>query len=321
MSKHKIRHSKTCLNCGTFVENNYCPKCGQENTESRQSFHHLFTHFVSDFLHYDSSFWKTTKYLFLSPAKLSLEYMNGRRKSYVNPFTLYIFISFFAFFIPPILPDVENLKEDKELNKVKVDLNADVDMTKAFKDSLIAENKYITPEEIDSIYLSLDHEHQILATDGLIYKTLVRVAYNAQDEHRMEKATEFFIHNLPKALFFYMPIFAFFLWLFHNKKKRYYFDNGIFTLHFFSVILLSITICSILMCIFDWIGAGKLSALLWLSFIGYITFYFFRGSRIFYAEKRWISNLKSMVLFVINTIMLILITILYSLFTVYKIYG
>jgi hypothetical protein len=29
-----------------------------------------------------------------------------------------------------------------------------------------------------------------------------------------------------------MPIF--FLWLFHNKKRWYYFDHGIFTLHYFS---------------------------------------------------------------------------------------
>ena len=113
MGKHKIRKNKTCQNCGAFVEHHFCPKCGQENSESRQTFYHLFTHFIFDFLHYESSFWRTTKHLFLSPGKLSLEYMNGRRKKYVNPFTFYIFISFIAFFVPAILPEAPDYDDDE----------------------------------------------------------------------------------------------------------------------------------------------------------------------------------------------------------------
>ena len=54
----------------------------------------------------------------------------------------------------------------------------------------------------------------------------------------IEKFISSFTHNLPKVLFVFMPIFAFFLWLFHNKKRWYYFDHGIFTLHYFSFLLL-----------------------------------------------------------------------------------
>jgi hypothetical protein len=90
-----------------------------------------------------------------------------------------------------------------------------------------------------------------------------------------EKAYDFFIHNIPKALFFYMPIFAFVLWLFHyNKKKYYYFDSGIFTLHFFSIVLLSFTMYSILVCISEWLDWEWLEVLAWIFFISYITFYF-----------------------------------------------
>jgi len=49
-----------------------------------------------------------------------------------------------------------------------------------------------------------------------------------------------FFHTLPKALFLYLPFFAFLLWIFHNKKKWWYFDHGIFTLHYFSFLLLVI---------------------------------------------------------------------------------
>ncbi len=141
------------------------------------------------------------------------------------------------------------------------------------------------------------------------------------DKHRQEKAMDFFVSNIPKALFIYMPMFAFMLWLFHNKKRFYYFDSGIFTLHFFSVVLFSFTIGSILVCIANWLDWIWLAALTWIFFICYITFYFFRGSRIFYNEKRWVSNIKSFIQVIINFILILLVLIIYGLFTVVKVYG
>lgn len=315
MGKHKIRHKKTCLNCGAFVETHYCPKCGQENSESRQSFHHLFTHFVFDFIHYDSSFWRTVKYLFLSPGKLSIEYMNGKRKSYVNPFTLYIFISFITFFIPSVLPDAS--KSNKNIL-----VEAEVDEAMKLRDSLIATDPQgkLTAEKIDAKYKALPQEKQFLSPDGIMYKTGLAIVENSKDKQKNKEAIEFLIHNMPKVLFIYMPIFAFWLWLFHNKRKRFYFDSGVFTLHFFSVVLLSITICNIFTCLFDWIGTEWPTGLLWTFMIFYITFYFFRGCRRFYDENRFISNLKSGILVLINSFMIILITTLYAILGIYMVF-
>ncbi|WP_228372498.1 DUF3667 domain-containing protein [Chryseobacterium daeguense] len=75
MSHGKLREEKDCLNCGHLVEERFCPHCGQENTQTRQPFHYLFTHFVEDFTHYDGQFWKTMKYLLFRPGKLTKEYL------------------------------------------------------------------------------------------------------------------------------------------------------------------------------------------------------------------------------------------------------
>lgn len=307
MGKHKVRHSKTCQNCGSFVEKNYCPNCGQENSESRHSFHHLFTHFVSDFLHYDSSFWRTTKTLFISPGKISVEYMDGKRKSYVNPFSYYIFISFLTFFIPFMLTYPDDGEAEK---KSKVQLEQEM----AAKDSIIAANREVAENIKDSLKITG------LERNGNAYNMVKNVVKNLDDDTRQEKALEFFTHNLPKALFVYMPIFAFWMWLFHNRKKRYYFDSGIFTLHFFSVALLSITICILFDWMFAWLKWEALRTFLWICLVIYITFYFFRGNRVFYGESRFKSNLKAFFLFNINTFFIFVVLLGYAILIAYKIY-
>lgn len=330
MSKHKVRHNKTCLNCGSFVDKHYCPHCGQHNSDSRQTFHHLFIHFVSDFIHYDGAFWRTTKLLFLYPGRLSTKYMEGKRKSYVNPFSFYIFVSFITFLIPSLLPKVPDSYNQGEKMTQLIVKGDTVPPSEARKPVTVKINKNImdiieadslTSKKVDSWYRSQPKEDQPIKPEGTFYSTIVSVLGNVGDKDKAEKTVEFFINNLSKVLFIYMPIFAFWLWLFHNKKKRYYFDSGIFTLHFFSVVLLSITICQILSCAFDWLNWGGYSIWLWILMFLYITFYFFRGNRIFYRERRLISHPKSFLLIGINNFFIFLILILYGIFTVIKVYG
>ncbi len=78
----------------------YCSICGQENTEPKETFWHLVTHFVYDITHFDGKFFSTVKYLLLKPGFLSRQYMMGRRNSYLNPIKMYVFTSafFFIFF-------------------------------------------------------------------------------------------------------------------------------------------------------------------------------------------------------------------------------
>ena len=97
MSHSPIRNDKTCLNCRHVVQERFCPNCGQENTESRKTFHHLFIHFFEDLTHYENAFWRTIKNLLFKPAALTKEYLYGKRLSYLAAGRLYILISFITF--------------------------------------------------------------------------------------------------------------------------------------------------------------------------------------------------------------------------------
>ena len=123
MSHGKLREDTTCQNCGDDVTVRFCPSCGQENIETKKSFHYLFTHFLEDLVHYESSFWKTLKYLLLSPEKLSLTYLSGKRKAFMAPVRLFIFVNIVSFviFSTFTFKEIENefnngVIEEKQIN-------------------------------------------------------------------------------------------------------------------------------------------------------------------------------------------------------------
>jgi hypothetical protein len=94
---HHLRQDKTCLNCGANVEERYCPRCGQENLEPKESFGRLISHFFSDLTHYDSKLFITVKNLLGKPGFLTKEYLAGKRLHYLHPIRIYVFVSFLYF--------------------------------------------------------------------------------------------------------------------------------------------------------------------------------------------------------------------------------
>lgn len=99
MSHTPLRKENDCLNCGAIVQGRYCQVCGQENTEPKETFWHMFTHFLYDITHFDGSFFVTLKDLLFKPGFLSREYMLGRRKKYLHPVRMYVFTSAVFFLV------------------------------------------------------------------------------------------------------------------------------------------------------------------------------------------------------------------------------
>jgi len=99
VSHTPLRTETNCLNCGATVQGRYCQACGQENTEPKETFWHMVTHFFYDITHFDGSFFVTLKDLLFKPGFLSREYMLGRRKKYLHPVRMYVFTSAVFFLV------------------------------------------------------------------------------------------------------------------------------------------------------------------------------------------------------------------------------
>lgn len=345
MSHGKLREEKDCLNCGHIVEEHFCPHCGQENTETRQPFHFLFTHFVEDFTHYDGQFWKTMKYLLFRPGKLTKEYILGKRQQYVAPVKLYIFISFLTFFIPSLFPS-----DHSETQKESPDLFITAKEEKAKEDSAtiaamknLEKKGYLSPElttkvtnkiikndtiKEDDEFFDTDKrgalkiagttnikqydsltakENSFLFKSGRPFanKYFELIEQGLNKKQIQQKFLETFIHMIPKALFIYLPLFAFFLWVFHNKKKWWYFDHGIFTLHYFSFLLISTLILRILAQFKESIDVVFVNGICGFAnmviIIYSLAYFFFAHHRVYESRKR-VTIIKGITLFIVNAI-------------------
>lgn len=353
MSHNSIRKDKTCLNCRHVAQERFCPNCGQENTESRKTFYHLFIHFFEDLTHYENAFWRTIRNLLFKPAALTKEYLSGKRLSYLAPVRLYIFISFITFFLINVTPDtdynlinikknttttksgsndvirksesIKNIQEIIENERFKSEIR---DSIKANLDEAKIKDKkvdnvfnfgYKSIHELDSLQKFGKEEDRLSSFEYWVVKKALEVKKNNTNQELIEKFKESFVHNFSKTLFIYMPIFAFFLWLFHGKKRWYYFDHGIFTLHYFSFLLLVILIVFLFSKFLSLFGTSVVADTIKGVFdsvaLGWMFYYFFPAHHRFYGETRLISFIKSVFLFIINMFLIIIILLLFAIFT------
>ncbi|WP_250255575.1 DUF3667 domain-containing protein [Chryseobacterium sp. Marseille-Q3244] len=354
MSHGKIREDKICLNCGHQVEERFCPHCGQENTERRQPFYFLFTHFIEDFTHYDGQFWGTVKNLLFSPGKLTNTYLEGKRQKFVPPVKLYIFVSFITFFLFALFPPfnvnyghtkkeehnvpqanpvknqvVQNIVEGIEIEKLRVKDSAKItqlnqaqtyiqDSLKkdSFQEGLIStldtNNKiaddtnyrgYKTQEEYDKGTANKKNIFSFI-NDAFARKFFSLKEEGVKKGDILRNLVETSFHNLPKALFIYLPIFAFFLWIFHSKRKWWYFDHGIFTLHYFSFLLVSILILALLIkaagLLSEYTFFPSLLSLIIFIISAYGLIYFFIAHRRVYKSHGIVSIMIGGIIFFLN---------------------
>jgi hypothetical protein len=318
MSHNKIREDKTCLNCRHVVEQKFCPNCGQENSDTRKTFHHLFVHFFEDLTHYENAFWKTILNLLFKPATLTKEYLSGKRLSYLAPVRLYIFISFVTFLLIAIFPS----KVSDQINDNEKEISENIINNSKNKEFRKEADKYFkmkSMKEIDSIQKYGPEDKKLNSFSYWVYEKAVHVTDKNTKKEIIEKFIESFFHNLPKILFIIMPFFAFFLWLFHNKKRWYYFDHGIFTLHYFSFLLLIFLIMFIMDRLIGLLGEDSplsfISTL--ISIVGtiWMCYYFYPAHHRFYGESRIVSFVKSVKLFIINSLFILFLLTFYVLYT------
>jgi hypothetical protein len=299
VSHQKERTDKTCLNCGTEVAGRFCQVCGQENVEPKESFWHLVTHFFNDITHFDGKFFTTAGLLLRKPGKLSAEYMQGRRMTYLNPIRMYVFTSFLFFLIFFNLFNVNNwdLGSNREQNADSTSLTGnqfrDSIMNELRRDSVIGTNNipmasrvsrsYSSAKLYDSVQSALpENERDGWLERQIMYRKIRASNESGGEENWVRNLLDKFFHSFPYLLFVSLPLFALFLKLLYIRRKEYYFaDHGIFLVHLyiftFVIILITIGLSKLGdytdWSIFDWIVGLLLAYGIYYAIVAMKRFY------------------------------------------------
>lgn len=288
MSHKKYREEKNCLNCGAEVLGKFCQNCGQENIEQRDNFFHMVGHFISDYLHFDSKFFRSLIPLFTKPGFLTKEYWEGRRTRYIPPLRLFFFVTIifvlvtsyfynrFGHRIKDAIVNIEPIVSSEEEKRVE----ALHDTTKVFVKSL---NKTVTAKELRD---EIAGEKRRFAT--------------------IQNGFDNVFKNLKYVTFFLLPVYALIFKLLFLRRRSFYIDHLIYVMHLQSFAYILLSVVFFLPFIFS-IDFALLRLIAFSSLLIYIGF----SLHYLYHQAIWKTVLKSF----LATISLFLITIITITFT------
>lgn len=294
-----------CLNCGHELTGRYCSNCSQDSWAHSDSMWHLATHFFSDITHYDSQFLKTLKPLLFKPGFLTLEYLKGKRASYLNPVRLFVFLNFILFVLIAWLPGEKAGSEKKPgvnikfSNKVahqpfihvgnvtpepeNTELNGIISFN---HDSVEEQQNPFNQESYDSLQKTLPEAQR----DGRIKRALILKIINGveklqSDPRRLEAFAETFLHNVAELDFLFLIVCACLLKLLYYRRHVLMVNHALFAIHVSCTFLL----LSVIMLLVGYLPHSDF----WVMVVFlYGNYYFFRALMVVYRQSILKTGLK-----------------------------
>ena len=169
--KAKQRRSTTCNNCGSHLEEdyNYCPSCGQSNSDNNVTFSTLFKEFLDNYFGIDSKLAHSFIPFLFNPGALTNRFHEGKVKHFIHPVRLYLVMSLFYFFtISYLLSDINlnTFDEEAEFTTASIEalkdnsrlqLLSDSTRMALLEDSLV--DRYSNIASFDQLVDSLDADY------------------------------------------------------------------------------------------------------------------------------------------------------------------
>jgi hypothetical protein len=273
MSHKKYRTETNCLNCGAEVTGKFCSNCGQENLDTKENFFHLAFHFVSDYFHFDSKFFRSLIPLFTRPGFLTKEYWEGRRVKYIHPLRIF----FFSTIIFVIATSAFYKKFGHELKGKMIQQDKEfVKYDSAFLSSYPDDKKFYIPTSTDSVTVKEIKEAKIRETHQI---------------KKLEDSVDRAFFNLKYITFILLPFYAFYFWLLYRKKRPFYVDHLVYAMHFmtFAYCLFSVTLFLPLIPDITLKMMQRISVLIILVYVGFSVHYLYR-------QVWWKTIIKSLIL-------------------------
>ena len=298
-----------CDNCGASVAGRYCGNCGQRLEAPVQSLWHFLKVAFEDVTHADSRVWRTLWALLFKPGYLTRQFLDGRRASYLPPVRLYLVLSvvFFlwlaatahtgetAHLTPEARAAIAAARQQGAVVLVPGETRAGANNGATASTNTgpatgantgPATGATPAPQASDrGSTLQGDAEHcKLISYSGPWHATLQPLFRRSCEQAARDQGRSLgqsFLHNLPRAMFLFLPLLAGVMMLLYWHPRHYYVEHLLFLLHNHSFAFLAVLL------------AGILSALLpfaatligWVTTL-YVAWYLFRSMRVMYGQGR-----------------------------------
>jgi hypothetical protein len=247
--------SNPCLNCGTNVQLEFCPECGQRSIEPDPTLREFLHELAEEFLHWDGKLLKTFRMLVTKPGALTCEYLSGKRVRYISPLRVYLACSLLFFFVSALVPRVPlGIKENSDFS---------------FQIGPVG----IQEADSASSSASLDKR----ATNGSWVERVWGDHYASAMRNRGELIGDI-TDAIPKTMFALVPLFAALVMLVFRRSRRRFPQHLAFALHVHAFLFLMLT----LMLARRFTSVLSVHVAIQLVFIGAAVVYLVRATRTVY---------------------------------------
>jgi Protein of unknown function (DUF3667) len=291
--------ARTCDNCGNPVTQRYCGACGQRVEPPVHSLVHFSRVATEDLTHADSRLWRTLAALLFRPGFLTAEFLSGRRARYLPPVRLYLVLSIaFFLFAAATQPKLAVLQFDADPKAVHAavldgsDAGAGAAESTAQREQRLCGNaNYDGPwsKQLQPVFASACRK--AVADDG----RELRVA---------------FLHNVPRAMFVFLPLLAGVMMLLYWRPRHYYVEHLLLLVHNHACVFLTTMLA--------WVAAKlahPVAGFIQFAVVAYLSWYIFRSMRVAYGQGRLLTGAKFVVLalsYMLFGVLMLALTSVYS---------
>ncbi|MES2049324.1 MAG: DUF3667 domain-containing protein [Pseudomonadota bacterium] len=231
--------NEPCRNCATVFCGNYCPGCGQEALTGAPTTMGFIYEFLTRNILERGKLPRTLWQLLRHPGSLTVDFLEGRRQRSIRPVRLYFGLSVLYFLLVSMTSNFDREFANKFGNDRDASSAAEVsesEQTKHIPGRTASPPSVLEPK-LEMTSKDLDFLDQVFPQDvAKELKWRISRFANQPEREAVQALTNGMMHQISKAMFFLLPVFAFILKCLFFTRRIPYGAHLLFAFHYHAMV-------------------------------------------------------------------------------------